>query len=168
VRVQSYLRAYGLKSPVLLSQVTSSLIEEARTRSASMQGEPLELAMEITHSRIGAWFAKAGCPTDSASGQLPVQGRLALIIDDLAGSGANHFLSPNPIPASLAAAMASFRILPVPEMRPSGMAPEPLEFGILEAGDPRLPNRRIWVPIRVVASWGLIFGLFGFAWAATH
>ena len=168
MRVQSYLRAYGLESPVLLSQTTSTLIEEARSRSASMQGEPVELAMEITHARIGAWFAQAGCPTGTANEQTRIQGRLALIIDDLGGNAANHFLSPNPLPASLAAAMASFRILAVPEMRPSGMAPEPLEFGILDSGDPRLPSRRFWVPVRAAASWLLIFGLFGFAWAATH
>jgi hypothetical protein len=168
LRVQSYLRAYGLESPVLLSQATSSIIEEARSKATSTQAEPVELAMEVTHFRIGAWFAQAGCPIDPGDLQIRMQVRLALIIVDVPRRWANHFLSPDPIPANLAAAMTSFRILPGPEMRTSGMAPEPLEFGILEPGDSRLPNRRLWVPVRVVASWLLIFGLFGFAWAATH
>ena len=168
LRVQSYLRAYGLESPVLLSQVTGSLIDEARSRPESAQAEPVELAMEVTQARIGAWFAQAGFPVDPASGQRFLQGRLALIIADLPGRWANHFLSPGPVPEDLAAAMASLRILPGPEMRPSSMSPEPLEFGILEPGDSRLPSRRIWVPVRVATSWLLIFGLFGLAWAATH
>jgi hypothetical protein len=168
LRVQSYLRAYGLESPVLLSQVTGSLIEEARSRSEPAQGEPVALAMEVTHARIVAWFAHAGFPVDPVNEQKFVLGRLALIIADLPGRWANHFLSPEPVPADLSAAMASLRILPGPEMRPSSMAPEPLEFGILEPGDPRLPSRRIWVPVRVATSWLLIFGLFGLAWAATH
>jgi hypothetical protein len=168
LRVQSYLRAYGLESPVLLGQVTSSLIEEARTRSAPAHAEPVELAMEVTHARIGSWFAQAGYSADAAKEQKSVQGRLALIIADLPGQWANHFLSRDNVPERLSAAMASFRILPGPEMRPSSMVPEPLEFGILEPGDSRLPSRRFWVPVRVLASWLLIFGLFGLAWAATH
>jgi hypothetical protein len=168
LRVQSYLRAYGLESPVLLGQATSSILEEARSKSASVQSEPVELAMEATHSRIGAWFAQAGNSIDTANEPKSVQGRLALIVADLPGQLPNHFLSPDPVPARLSAAMASFRILPGPEMRPSSMVPEPLEFGILEPGDSRLPSRRFWLPVRVMASWLLIFGIFGLAWAATH
>jgi hypothetical protein len=128
----------------------------------------VEIAMEVTHSRISAWFAQAGFPIDPANDLIRVQNRLALIIADLPRQWANHFLSPDPVPADFASAMASVRILPGPEMRPSGMVPEPLEFGILEPGESRLPSRRVWVPVRVVTSWLLIFGLFGFAWAATH
>ena len=168
LRVQSYLRAYGLESPVLLSQATSSIIGEARSKAAPGLSEPVALAMEAAHARIGAWFAQAGFTAGPANEQICVQGRLALIIADLPGRWANHFLSPEPVPAELSAAMAALKILPGPEMRPVSMSPEPLEFGILEPGDSRLPNRRLWVPVRVAASWLLIFGLFGLAWAATH
>jgi hypothetical protein len=168
LRVQSYLRAYGLESPVLLSQATNSIIDEARSRSASPQAEPVELAMEVAHARIAAWFTQAGFPTDPAGDPMRAQGRLALVVADPPGQWANHLLSPDPVPEKLAAAMSSLRILPGPQMRPSRMAPEPLEFGILEPGESRLPSRRIWVPMRMVASWLLIFGLFGLAWAATH
>jgi hypothetical protein len=168
LRVQSYLRAYGLESPVLLSQATSSLIEEARAKGAATRAEPVELAMEAAHARIGEWFAQAGYPAEAPNEPICVQGRLALVIADPSGRGSNHLLSPDPLPPALTAAMTSLRVLPGPEMRLSGMVPEPLEFGILEPGDPRLPNRRLWVPVRVAASWILIFGLFGLAWAATH
>lgn len=168
LRVQSYLRAYGLESPVLLNQATSSLIEEARTRPVPEQTEPVGLAMEVARSRISAWFAQAGLPVGSEGEQMHVQGRLALIVADLPGRWANHFLSPDPVPAELSAAMSSLRVLPAPEMRPTSMSPEPLEFGIMEPGDSRLPSRRLWVPVRVAASWLVIFGLFGLAWAAAH
>jgi hypothetical protein len=168
LRVQSYLRAYGLESPVLLSQATNSLIDEARLKASYSRVEPLHLAMEVTRCRIGAWLAQVGFPVGSANEQIHVHGRLALIIADLPGRWANHFLSPDPVPPELSAAMASLRIMPGPEMRPSSMAPEPLEFGILEPGDSRLPSRRLWVPLRVAASWIVIFGLFGLAWAAAH
>jgi hypothetical protein len=168
LRVQSYLRAYGLESPVLLSQATNSLIEEARSKAVPGQTEPVELAMEVTYARISSWLAQVGYPVDSANTQVCVQGRLALIVADLPGRWAHHFLSPDPVPANLSTAMASFRILPRPEKRLTGMAPEPLEFGLLETRDSRLPNRRIWIPVKVIFSWLLIFGLFGVAWAATH
>jgi hypothetical protein len=166
LRVQSYLRAYRLESPVLLSKITSSIIAEARSRFPSAQADPVEVAIEVTYSRIAAWFTQAGYPADPANEQLSALGRLALA--DLPGEWANTFLSPEPVSPDLAVAMASVRILPGPEMRPSGMAPEPLEFGILEPGDPRLPSRRVWIPVRVVTLWIIIFGFFGFAWAATH
>jgi hypothetical protein len=168
LRVQSYLRAYGLESPVLLNRATSSLIEEARTRPAPEQAEPVSLAMEVARSRIGAWFAQAGLHAGAEGEQTHVQGRLALIIADLPGRWANHFLSPDPVPGELVAAMSSLRVLPGPDMRPTSMSPEPLEFGIMEPGDTRLPSRRLWVPLRVAASWLVIFGLFGLAWAAAH
>lgn len=169
LRVQSYLRAYGMESPVLLSEVTAGIIQEARARSQEgAPGSPVALAMDLTQSRIGAWFAQSGQDIDWSNERMRAQGRLALIVADLPGRWRHYFLSPNPLPSDLGEAMKSFQILPGPELRLSGMAPEPLEFGLLEPGDNRLPARRFWVPARVMVSWLLIFGFFGIAWAASH
>lgn len=124
--------------------------------------------MDITQSRIGAWISRSGQEIDWTNERTRAQGRLALIVADMPGRWPNQFLSPEPFPEDLAAALASFRILPAPGMRLSNMAPEPLEFGILEPGDPRLKTRRIWVPMRAVVPWLLIFGFFGVAWASSH
>jgi hypothetical protein len=169
LRVEGYLRSYGLESHTLLNQITASIIAEARERARSGDhADPVALAMEVTHSRIGAWFARSGHSVDWSDGRVRAQGRLALIIADVPGRWANSFLSQDPLPDELVAAMASFQMLPSPELRPSNMAPEPLEFGILEPGDPRLRSKRIWLPMRVVVPWLLIFGFFGVAWASSH
>jgi hypothetical protein len=169
LRVESYLRAYGLESRVQLNQVTALIIDEARQRlEAGGAGDPVRVAMDITHSHIGAWFVKAGHDLDWSDERIRVQGRLALVIADLPGRWANYFLGPGPVPAALAAAMGSFQVLPGPEVRLSKMTPETLEFGLLEPGDTRLPSRRVWPPMRAMASWFLIFGLLGVTWAASH
>jgi hypothetical protein len=169
LRVEGYLRAYGLESHVLLNQITAAIIQEARRRiEGGEAGNPLSVAMEITQSRIGAWLSRSGQEIDWTNERTRAQGRLALIVADLPGRWPNQFLSTEPFPEDLAAALASFRILPAPGMRLSNMAPEPLEFGILEPGDPRLKTRRIWVPMRAVVPWLLIFGFFGVAWASSH
>jgi hypothetical protein len=169
LRVQSYVRAHGLESPVLLSQATDSIIRDAKERGhAGAGGHPVSLAMEVTHARIGEWFAQACKDVDWTNERARSQGRLALVIADLPGRWADHFLSSDAPPPGLAEAIGSRQILPAPQLRVVGMAPEPLEFGVLDPGDPRLPSRRIWIPAKAVVSWLLIFGFFGVAWAATH
>jgi hypothetical protein len=169
LRVEGYLRAYGLESHVLLNQITAAIIQEARTKVlAGSADNPVAVAMEVTHSRIGAWFAQSGQRIDWTDERIRAQGRLALIMADLPGRWPDQFLNSAPFPSDLAAAIASVQILPAPEIEVSNMAPEPLEFGILEPGDPRLKTRRVWVPIRAVVPWLLIFGFFGVAWASSH
>jgi hypothetical protein len=169
LRVESYLRSYGLESHVLLHQVTASIIEEARgkVRNGDAQN-PVELAMNATQSRIGGWLARSGQAVDWTNDRTRAQGRLALIVADLPSRWPSSFLSSDPFPPDLAAAMASTQVLPSPGMKVSNMAPEPLEFGLLEPGDPRIQTKRIWVPIRAVVPWLLIFGFFGVAWASSH
>jgi hypothetical protein len=169
LRVEGYLRSYGLESHVVLNQITYSIIAEAQACAHDANApDPVALAMEVTHSRIGAWFARSGHPIDWSDGRSRAQSRLALIIADAPGRWANSFLSQDPLPEELVAAMASFQMLPAPDIRQSGMAPEPLEFGLLEPGDPRLRSKRIWIPMRVAVPWLLIFGFFGVAWASSH
>jgi hypothetical protein len=169
LRVESYLRTYGLESHVLLHQVTAAIIEEARDKARGGATEnPVELAMNATQSHIGAWLARSGHPVDWTNDRIRAQGRLALIVADLPSRWPNSFLSSDPFPADLAVAMASSHVLPAPDMRVSNMAPEPLEFGLLEPGDPRIQSKRIWIPIRAFVPWLLIFGFFGVAWASSH
>jgi len=168
LRVEGYLRAHGLEGRVVLSQITTEIIREAQSRALATPGEePIARAMEATHARIGAWFAGAGHPVDWTNERMRAQGRLTLIIADLPGRWANYFLSSDPVPAELAAALASMAILPGPELRFSNMTAEPLQFGF-EPADPGLPNRRLWLPARALISWLLIVGFFSVAWAASH
>jgi hypothetical protein len=169
LRVEGYLCSYGLESRVLLNQITASIIEAARARAREGDTtEPVPLAMEITHARIGEWFARTGQPIDWADERMRARGRLALVFADLPGRWANHFLSPEPVPPELASRLTLFQLLSSPEMRVSAMPPATLEFGFLESDTPRPPNRRFWPPFRALISWMLIVGFFGIAWAASH
>lgn len=168
-RVQSYLRAFGMESPILLNEIASGIIEEARrSLRDGGAGDPVGTAMRITQARIGAWFARSGKPYDWSKGRDRAQGRLALIVADLPKRWRQSFLSPAPLPPELAVAMNSVEILPGPELQLSNMAPEPLEFGILDAGEARAQAKRMWLPARLFFAWLLIFGFFGIAWAASH
>ena len=158
-----------MESPILLNDVASGIIQEARQAvHEGAPGDPLGTAMRITQARIGAWFARSGRPYDWSKGRDRAQGRLALIVADLPKRWRQSFLSPAPLPSELASAMTSVEILPGPEVQLSNMTPEPLEFGILEAGDGRVPAKRFWLPARLLFAWLLIFGFFGIAWAASH
>jgi hypothetical protein len=168
VRVESYLRAYGMESRVFLNHVTAAIIQDARANSEGRPESPVTKAMDLTQSRIGAWFGQSGREIDWSNERMRTQARLALIVADLPGRWSGCFLSPEPIPQDLAAALASFHILAGPELKVSAMAPEPLEFGILEPGEALLRPRKIWFPARAMVSWFLIFGFFSIAWAASH
>jgi hypothetical protein len=168
LRVESYLRAYGLESAVLLNRVTSEIIAVARASAPEhAEQEPVTVALAVTQARIGEWISRAGRAVDWSDDQVRARGRLALIVTEMPARWADFFLSDQPAPVDLAAAMAEFHLLPGPELRLSGMAPEPLEFGF-ESGDERLPARRFWLPVRAMVSWLLIFGVFGITWAASH
>jgi hypothetical protein len=167
LRVESYLRAYGIESPVLLNRLTAEIIAVARASpSESGADDPVAVAMQVTHGRIGAWFSRLGRPIDWADDRARAHGRLALIATGMPGHWADYFLSDQPVPVDLASAMANFEVLPGPELRLSNMAPEPLEFGF-EGSEQRLPTRK-WVPVRALVTWTVLFGCFGAAWAASH
>jgi hypothetical protein len=168
-RVEGYLRAHGLESRVLLNQLTGGIIEMAQARARQGDAtEPVPLAMAITHARIGEWFARTGHQIDWADERMRARGRLALVIADLPGRWANHFLSSEPVPPDLASRMTLFQVLSSPEMRVSTMPPATLEFGFLESDTPHPSNQRFWPPFRAFVSWLLIVGFFGIAWAASH
>lgn len=169
LRVESYLRAYGLESRVMLNQITAEIIREALGLACNGHpGKPVELALQLTHARIGDWYARTGQEIDWTNERTRAQARLALINADLPGRWTDYFLSSDPVPADLAAAIASFQLLPAPELYLSEMPPAPLEFGFHEPADHFASSRKIWLPARTLALWLLIFGFFGITWAASH
>ena len=167
LRVESYLRAHGLESPVRLNAITAEIIRAARAVEPA-RAEPVPAAMEVAHARIGAWLARAGLELDWNDQRSRAQGRLALIIADLPGRWADYFLSPGPVPGKLAVALASGQLLPGPELRLTTMPPAPLEFGTIEAAARRHLVSGAQRSVRALVSWLLIAGLLGIAWAASH
>jgi len=169
VRVESYLRAYGLESRLLLNRVAAELVGEARAvAQAEPDTAPVTLTMRLAHERIADWFARASGERDWSNWPARAEGRLALILADLPGRWSRFFLSLEAMPKELAAALAMTEVLPAPAISLSPMAPEPLEFGLPEMIDPRRLIGTLWLPARTLMTWSLIVGFFGVAWVASH
>src|ERR1700712_845670 len=167
LRVESYLRAHHLESRMLLNQIATEIIREAQQHALSKPGqEPVAIAMQTTHARIGAWFARAGNAGDWSDERVRARGRLALVLEDLPGSRPNCFLSADPVPPDLSAALAAGVLQPGPELRFSNMPPAPLEFGFEEPSEPSALKKSGWSTMREAAGWIAIVGLYGAAWAA--
>ncbi len=166
VRVESYLRAHRLESRVLLNEVVADIIREARERAL---GEaPVAAALRVMHERIGRWFSRAGYPGDWSDERARQQGRLALVLANVPGQWAGYFLSREPVPLELTAALASGVLRPGPELRLCSMPSAPLEFGFEDPMDLNSLTKKGWSMTREALLWLGAAGFFGAAWAASH
>lgn len=153
----------------MLNELAHGIIQEARLRATANPAEvPVEIAMRVTHERIGAWFEKAGQVGDWSNERVRAHGRLALVIADLPGRWGSRFLSPEPVPGELAEALKSASLQPGPELRFSNMPPAPLEFGFDDDHGPDSHVRGGWMLVHAASWWVGAVGLFGVAWAASH
>ena len=166
LRVESYLRAHHLEGRVLLNQVVADIIREARGQNSAEP--PVTVAMRVMHARTGNWFVRAGHTGDWSDARIRQQGRLALVLGNVPERWGNYFLSGEPPPPELAAALASGVLQSGPELRFSNMPPAPLEFGFIEPDDLNSIKRSSWLIVREAAGWLSVVGLFGVAWAASH
>jgi len=167
LRVESYLRAHHLESRLQLNQLTAEIIVEARAR-AHPEAQPVALAMQITHERIGAWFARATEESSWSTERDRARARLALVFAHQPGQASNYLLSANPTPPELTAAMAAFQFQSGPELRFSNMPTAPLSFGFDDTESPGAARNSAWVLGRAASSWLIVVGLIGAAWAAGH
>jgi hypothetical protein len=169
LRVESYLHAHHVESRVHLNELATEIIAEARARATTQPAvAPVAIAMQLTHERIGAWFARAAREIDWSSDRDRAHARLALVIANLPDRWANYFLSAQPVPPALTAAMATFQFQPGPELRFSNMPTAPLGFGFDESTNPQAGRKGTWFLLRAASSWLIVVGLIGVAWAASH
>lgn len=169
LRVESYLRAHHIESRLLLTRLTSEILDTARELITQFPSEaPVTTAMRVAQARIGDWFQRAMGEGDWSDDRFRARGRLALLMSELPQRAPEHFLSPDPLPAGERDCLSGARLQPGPDMRPTGMPPAPLEFplaGMVEKN---------WVTFsrstfnRAVASWALFIGFLGVAWVATR
>jgi hypothetical protein len=163
------LRAHRLESQVALNRITQAIIQDARVLfSIRPDRQPVSLAMQVANAHIGAWFGRTGTGIDWGNERLRSRSRLALVVADLPGRWSNEFLSPECVPAELAARMNSFRLQPGPEVRFMNMPPAPLEFAFPENIPHRHRTRTLWQFVRAAGAWLLFLGLCGITWAASH
>src|SRR4051812_38962871 len=169
LRVESYLRAHHVGSRVMLNQIATEIIRDARQRSLENPGdEPVVAGMRAAHARIGAWFARAGNSGDWSDERVRAGGRLSLVLGASPERRQNYFLSNEEVPAEVAASLAAGVLRPNPELHLSNMPPAPLEFGFNDPADPSISQKTGWAPVREAAGWLAIVGLYGAAWAASH
>ncbi len=169
LRVESYLRAHHLESRVVLNQLVTDIIREARERVLGNPAEePVIAAMRVAHARIGSWFARAGNSGDWSDERVRARARLTLVLGDLPVNWRDTFLSTGPLPAELGPALRSAVLQPGPELRFSNMPPAPLEFGFADPDEPSSLRKGMWSTARDAAGWLLVAGVYGVAWAASH
>jgi hypothetical protein len=169
LRVESYLRAHHIESRVLLNELATDIIREAKIQVFTRPGEePVAAALQVTHARIDAWFARVGNPGDWSNERVREDGRLALVLANQPGRWVNCFLSAEPVPPGLAAALGAVVFQPGPDLNFCNMSAEPLEFGFDDQSGSQSFRNSGWLSIRAAASWLLILGIYGSAWAASH
>jgi hypothetical protein len=169
LRVESYLRAYGLESRVRLNQITSEIIQQAREQWSDDDTEaPVTIALNLARARVDAWLLSINPVAEPNYEQSAADARVALILADLPGRWSDCLLSACPLPEALRARLNSTPVLPTPELRVSNMPPAPLEFGNGEPAEPGLGAWRTSIFSRAALTWVFILGLFSAAWAATH
>jgi len=169
LRVESYLRAHHIESRVLLNELATDIIREAHTQVFAHPGEePVVVALQVTHARIGAWFARAGNPGDWSNERVREGGRLALVLANLPERWVNCFLSAEPVPPELAAALGTVVFQPGPDLHFCNMSAEPLEFGFDDQSGSNSFRNGGWSSMRAAVTWLLILSIYGSAWAASH
>ena len=169
LRVESYLRAHHVESRVVLNQLATEIIRDARDRALlSPNEEPVVAAMQATQARMGAWFARAGNTGDWSDERVRARGRLSLVLGESPVRRQNCFLSLEEVPTEVAASLAAGVLRPNPELQLSNMPPAPLEFGFNDPVNPSIAQKSGWATMREAAGWIALVGIYGAAWAASH
>jgi hypothetical protein len=168
-RVESYLRAHGVESRVQLNSLTTEIIGAAQSSAAARDGgEPVTLAMREANARIGAWFERLIGTANGDDARFHARGRLAVIMAEVPRRWPQHFLSPDPLPEDLIAAVNSGSVQAGPEVRFTNMAPQRIEFSAPPGESSPRPGFPRGPLLRAAAMWMLIIGLLGVTWAASH
>lgn len=168
-RVESYLRAHNVESRVQLNRLATEIIEEARAGAAFRAGaEPVDLAIDAVAARMGAWFFRVLNDGDPADERFRARGRLALVMADVPARWPDYFLSDEPPPPDLVAAMKVCYLEAGPEVVFSNMAPRPIDFPLVRAAGDTWETFRKWPFLQATAGWIMIVGLLGAVWMASH
>ena len=131
-RVESYLRAHQVESRVLLNQLATEILADARTLALEHPDErPVTLAMQITHARIGEWLVHALGEGDWADEHFRARGRLAVLMADVPRRCPEQFLSHERLPNDVERGLASAQLRPGPEVKLARMPSWLVLIGVL-------------------------------------
>jgi len=169
LRVESYLRAYGLESRMRLNQITSEIIQTAQALwSEEKDSSPVILSMQVTRGKIDDWLTKIDLSPEFTSERTAADARIALILADLPGRWSDHFLNSGTLPAQFMNSIGTTRVLPTPEMCVSTMPPAPLDLGAGEGNEPTFALPSVGSFPHAALTWITILSFFCTVWAASH
>src|SRR5579863_10106181 len=163
-KVESYFSALRVRNKLLLGQLVSLVLQRAMERApAEPQRSATELAVAEMDKLVNEWFAQVLQDPSAGAEMLSTQGRLALLLADLAGKWQDQFLRPGPWPEEFITAMRE-TYQAGPDYHISQMAPRPLDLGPIATLTQisRLPYARM------VSAWLLFACLLVLIFILTH
>lgn len=168
-RVESYLRAHGIDSRILIAEFTREIVKAARDLAKRHPAEkPVALAMQLTHARLGEWLVSAMGKGDWADQRFRARGRLALLMSELPQRQPEALTAVEELSAELRTKLATLELQPSPELRRVSMPPSTLEFTLGQAIEDKWTTFHRSVFVKASASWLIIAGAAGLTWFATH
>jgi hypothetical protein len=166
VRVEDYLRAHRIHNRLHQARLIQQILERtARRHAADPSREPTTLAAEETEAMMDRWFAEVLDQRDQPHERIAVDGRVALLLSDGPQKWPYAFLDERTIPTDFATAMRAGVVEAGPDLAVSGMAPRPIDLGLItEAAGETFDRIEKWPIVRTLLLWlvfaGALAGIF--------
>jgi hypothetical protein len=168
-RVESYLRAHRIESRVLLNQLATDILTDARTLALEHPQEPpVTLALQVTHARIGEWLVHALGEGDWADERFRARGRLAILMANIPRQCPEHFLTHENLPAEVERGLATAELQSGPELKLARMPSAELEFPLAELVEEKWETFSQVVFLRTATSWIVLITALGVVWFLTR
>ena len=170
VRVEDYLRAHRIHNRLHQARLIQQVLERvARRHAGDPSQEPITLAAEETEAMLDLWFAEVLDERGQPHDRIAVDGRVALLLCDGPQKWPYAFLDEQNIPADFAAAMRAGVVEAGPDLALSGMAPRPIDLGLItEAAGETLEQIEKWPIVRTLLLWLLFAAALGGIFYATR
>ena len=155
VRVEDYLRAHRIHNRLHQARLIQQILERtARRHAADPSREPTTLAAEETEAMMDRWFAEVLDQRDQPHERIAVDGRVALMLCDGPQKWPYAFLDERNIPTDFATAMRAGVVEAGPDLAVSGMAPRPIDLGLItEAAGETFDRIEKWPIVRTLLLW---------------
>jgi hypothetical protein len=157
-RVAANLRAYGLRNPLVISDITLRILQAAREQRGP--GAPVERAAAELDRRFALWVDRLIREELPSAESRLIRGRLALWMSRAPERWPECFLAAPPYPPAFVEAMNKAHLFVGPELVRVGMAPAPIKFHpVTEFAGDTLGNLARWPVLRLLLGGLLIAGL---------
>jgi len=170
VRVEDYLRAHRIHNRIHQARLIQQILERvARRHAADSTREPTTLAAEETEAMMDFWFAEVLDQRGQPHDRIAVDGRVALLLCDGPQKWPYAFLDERNIPSDFAKAMRAGVVEAGPDLAVSGMAPRPIDLGLItEAAGETLEQMEKWPIVRTLLLWIMFAATLGGIFYATR